>query len=157
MIVSYTDTLNTIQLIANVAVFVSVIILFWYSRKQDQRSVKALEAQVRALEAQTLSDFNEELYRLDASLMEHPQFFRLISSNPSEEKLFAFYILNVFCHTHDMNERGLMIGEEWEGNLQWMKMAFKNGTVGDYWKNDPEFRLSYDKGFRDFVDNVLLK
>ena len=89
--------------------------------------------------------------------MEHPEYFELISGKPSKEKVYAFYVMNVFCNTHDMHERGTMKGKDWEGNLGWMKMAFKHETVRKYWENDEEFRLSYDEDFRNFVDDVLSK
>lgn len=94
-----------------------LIVLSWSSRRENKHAneliteqLNVLRAQTEAFEAQAQSDYHDALYRLDIGLIDHPEFFRLISSKrkSTKERAFAFYIMNLIYYTHDMNKRRKM-------------------------------------------------
>jgi hypothetical protein len=183
------DVLNIVQLVANVCVLASLVVVVLDSRSKDKRTDKALEMQkqslekqrlglenqsmaleaqitglkkqVTSLETQALRDFNDELFNIDKWLVDHPKCFKIISKKDmsdieAEERAFAFYIMNVFCHAHDLNEKKIMVGADWDCNFRWMQMVFNNGQLKHYWLSDEEFQASYDPDFVKFINKFLV-
>jgi hypothetical protein len=48
-----------------------------------------------------------------------------------------------------MRRRGVLHDNEWAGWMEWMKNAFRYGTISNYWK-ETEVVSWFDPEFRDF-------
>jgi hypothetical protein len=63
--------------------------------------------------------------------------------------------LNIWSFAFRMYQRKLPRDNEWEGLLRAMKAAFRDGTIGDYWKTlEPE--KWFDPEFQKFIDTEIL-
>ena len=49
-----------------------------------------------------------------------------------------------------MRQRNVLSDNEWEGWLQWMKTAFEEGEILDYWKDNIKPQKWFDPAFREF-------
>jgi hypothetical protein len=74
------------------------------------------------------------MHRLEEHLLERPELARVINNvqSLSSQGVYAFDVLNVFSHAHDMRERKVLNGNEWW--VEWMRTCFRLGTIKEYWK-----------------------
>lgn len=141
------DLLTLVQTIAIIAAL-TITVYFW--RRQ-------MQAQARDLEARVLTDLSEQLHRIADIAIERPEMLRIISQRPGvqgSEVPYTYYILYFFAHIFHMRERGILRDNEWQGWLQWMKNAFRWGTIGRSWK-EADMGAWFDPAFRSFVDRDL--
>jgi len=54
-----------------------------------------------------------------------------------------------------MRERKILSDNEWAGWLQWIKNAFRYGTIGKYWKVY-EMETWFDPSFQKFVNTEII-
>src|SRR5881275_2758396 len=68
-------------------------------------------------------DIEKKMHRLEEHLLERPELARVINNvrSLSPEAVYAFDVLNVFSHAHDMRERKVLNDNEWFGWVQWMR------------------------------------
>src|SRR5215472_16374843 len=61
-----------------------------------------------------LSDLDEKMHGLEEHLLERPELARVINNvqTLSSQGVYAFDVLNVFSHAHDMRERKVLNGNE---------------------------------------------
>jgi len=71
------------------------------------------------------------------------------------EHAFAYYVNFLCSHIYHMRQREVLSDNEWEGWLQWMKNAYRYGTIGKYWKEN-EMESWFDPSFRNFMNNEIL-
>ena len=55
-----------------------------------------------------------------------------------------------------MRQRKVVSDNEWTGWLRWMKSAFKEGKISEYWKNNVEVEKWFDPAFQEFINKELL-
>ena len=64
-----------------------------------------------------------------------------------------------------MRQRNVLSNNEWEGWLQWIKAAFSQGAISDYWKEsiqpekwyDPAFRVHQQRGDQKSLKPLLME
>jgi hypothetical protein len=54
-----------------------------------------------------------------------------------------------------MYKRGILKDNAWNGWVRLIKGTFREGTIGDYWK-ESEIGEWFDPDFKDFVNNEVL-
>jgi hypothetical protein len=54
-----------------------------------------------------------------------------------------------------MRQRKVVSDNEWAGWLRWMKIAFEQGKINEYWKNDLEVEKWFDPAFQEFINKEL--
>src|ERR1022692_171493 len=89
------------------------------------------------LETRGLNDLDEKAHNLVELFIGNPQFIRLIyndTANLSPDIGAAYYIQFMCGHAFRTRQRGVLGDNEWAGWMQWMKDAFRYGTIGKYWK-----------------------
>ncbi len=146
---------DLLPLIQTSAIVLTLILTFFFSRKQMKNLEWQTQRLVQDLEVRILSDLDAKLYQMGGVLLEHPNLSRVVETKSSQEKTFAMFVLNVCSHAHDMRERGLLIDEEWQGWVEWMKRMFRDGTLKRHWK-DPDVKDAFDPVFQRFVEEVIL-
>ena len=104
-----------------------------------------------------LSVDTEKMHRLEEHMLEHPELARVINNvqSLSPEGVYAFDVLNVFSHAHDMRERKVLNDNEWYGWVEWMHTCFRLGTIKEYWKRIQESKW-YDPVFEDFINKEIV-
>jgi hypothetical protein len=145
--VGFGDFLSLVQTSAIIAALM-ITVYFW---RQQMR------AQARDLETRVLTDLSEQLHRIAEITIDRPEMLRIISQRPGvggAEVPFAYYLLFFFAHIFHMRQRGILADNEWEGWHQWMKNAFRWGTLGQSWKAG-DMGAWFDPAFRSFVDSDL--
>ena len=90
----------------------------------SRREVRDLSIDI---ETKVLSDLDEKMHRLEEHLLERPELARVINNvrSLSPEAVYAFDVLNVFSHAHDMRERKVLNDNEWYGWVKWMRNCFR--------------------------------
>jgi len=73
----------------------------------------------------------------------------------SPELVCAYYILYMCSHAFHMRQRNVLSNNEWAGWLQWMKTAFDEGEIHDYWKNSIQPQKGFDPAFISFIKEVI--
>lgn len=124
---------------------------FYYSRKQ----MKDLSLDI---ESKILHDLNEQSYKLAEMAMEKPEVAEVLDKDESKrgpKVAFAMTALYTFAHAFHMHQRKVLRDNEWYRWLRSMRVGFKNGTIGEYWKTiGPEDW--FDPEFRDFIENEII-
>ena len=70
------------------------------------------------------------------------------------EMAFSFYILWTCAHAYAMRQRKVLDDNEWTGWLQWMRNCFRNGTIGETWKQvEPDGW--FNPGFQKFINSEI--
>jgi hypothetical protein len=80
-------------------------------------------------------------------------FIRNESNSP--KRTCAHYTLSVYEYALHMYKRGILKDNAWNGWLRLIKGTFKEGTIGDYWK-ESEIGEWFDPDFKDFINNEVL-
>ena len=120
----------------------------------SKREVRDLSIDI---ETKVLSDLDEKMHRLEEHLLERPELARVINNvrSLSPEAVYAFDVLNVFSHAHDMRERKVLNDNEWFGWVEWMRNCFRLGTIKEHWKRFQENHW-YDATFEDFINKQVI-
>ena len=144
----FADLLSIVQ---TSAIVVTLALTFYFSKRQIQSLSMDVETRI-------LNDLDEKLHRMGEVLIERPKMLRVIYNIPanwSEEIVFSYYILFMCAHVFHMRERKVLSDNEWIGWIQWMKNAFKHGTITHDWK-DKDIESWFDPSFRNFINNEII-
>lgn len=142
---------DALTLVQTFAIIAALMITLYFSRRQVQAFATDLETRV-------LNDIDEKFHRIGEIFLERPELVRSIYQSPetvSVDTGFAYYLMAFCAHIYHMRERGILADNEWVGWLQWMKNAFRYGTIGHTWKAT-QMESWFDPAFQRFVDQVLL-
>jgi hypothetical protein len=115
-------------------IIATMLIVLYFSRKQTQ----ALSVDI---ETKVLNDLNEKMQGLAQMAIERPELIKILSnvqSDWSAEIAFTYHILNTFAHVFHMRQRKVLSDNEWTGWLRWMKSAFEQGKIKEYWESNLE-------------------
>ena len=145
--VEISDMLSIAQTIGIIG---TLLIALFLSR----REIRELSVDI---ETKVLSDLDEKVHRLEEHLLERPELARVINNvqSLSPDRVYAFDVLNVFSHAHDMHERKVLNDNEWFGWVQWMRACFRLGTIKEHWKQIQQNQW-YDPTFDDFVNKQVI-
>ena len=115
-------------------IIATMLIVLYFSRKQTQ----ALSVDI---ETKVLNDLDEKMQGLAQMAIERPELIKILSnvqSDWSAEIAFTYHILNTFAHVFHMRQRKVLSDNEWTGWLRWMKSAFEQGKIKEYWESNLE-------------------
>jgi len=132
-------------------IITTMLIVPYFSRKQTQ----ALSVDI---ETKVLNDLNEKMQGLAQMAIERPELIKVLSnvqSDWSAEIAFTYHILNTFAHVFHMRQRKVLSDNEWTGWLRWMKSAFEQGKIKEYWESNLEVEKWFDPAFEEFINNEL--
>lgn len=145
------DLSALLSLVQTIAIIAALLVTLYFSRRQMQALSVDLETRV-------LNDLDEKFHRIGEIFIERPELVQSIYRTPQgvgPEVPFSYYILFFCAHIFHMRERGILKDNEWAGWLQWMKNAFRLGSLGATWKST-EMAGWVDPAFRQFVERELL-
>jgi len=124
---------------------------FYYSRKQMQKLSIDIESKI-------LNDLEDKLHRLAEMTVSEPELAEILDRDAKKrgtKVAFAMTTLNIWAFAFHMYQRRALRDNEWNGLLRSMKAAFRDGTIGDYWKIvEPE--KWFDPEFQNFIDNEIV-
>jgi len=132
-------------------IIATMLIVLYFSRKQTQ----ALSVDI---ETKVLNDLDEKMQGLAQMAIERPELIKILSnvqSDWSAEIAFTYHILNTFAHVFHMRQRKVLSDNEWTGWLRWMKSAFEQGKIKEYWESNLEVEKWFDPAFEEFINNEL--
>ena len=132
-------------------IITTMLIVLYFSRKQTQ----ALSVDI---ETKVLNDLNEKMQGLAQMAIERPELIKVLSnvqSDWSAEIAFTYHILNTFAHVFHMRQRKVLSDNEWTGWLRWMKSAFEQGKIKEYWESNLEVEKWFDPAFEEFINKEL--
>jgi hypothetical protein len=144
----FSDLLSVVQTIAIIA---ALLVTLYFSRRQMQAFTVDLETRV-------LNDLDEKFHRIGEIFIERPELVQSIyrtTAHVSSEVPFTYYVVFFCAHIYHMRQRGVLQDNEWEGWLQWMRNAFRLGTLGQSW-TEANIGSWVDPAFREFVERELL-
>jgi len=144
----FSDILSLAQTIAIVA---TLLLTLYFSRRQLKEMSVDLETRV-------MNDLTEKLHGLISLFIESPKLVRMIYDAPfeiTEEMPFAYYVQFICAHAYHMRERGILSDNDWEGWLNWMKNAFRYGSIGKHWKEN-QMETWFDPSFRNFINTEII-
>jgi hypothetical protein len=132
----------------------TLFVVLYFSRKQMQSLSVDIETKV-------LNDLDEKIHRMAEMLVSKPDLIKLLEKNrtsqPQEEFVFAYYILYMCSYAFHMRQRKVLSDNEWAGWLRWMKTAFDEGTIREYWEKSIEPEKWFDPAFQNFIDKDIIK
>jgi hypothetical protein len=132
-------------------IIATMFIVLYFSRKQTQ----ALSVDI---ETKVLNDLDEKMQGLAQMAIERPELIKILSnvqSDWSAEIAFTYHILNTFAHVFHMRQRKVLSDNEWTGWLRWMKSAFEQGKIKEYWESNLEVEKWFDPAFEEFINKEL--
>ena len=132
-------------------IIATMLIVLYFSRKQTQ----ALSVDI---ETKVLNDLDEKMQGLAQMAIEKPELIKVLSnvqSDWSAEIAFTYHILNTFAHVFHMRQRKVLSDNEWTGWLRWMKSAFEQGKIKEYWESNLEIEKWFDPAFEEFINKEL--
>ena len=132
-------------------IIATMLIVLYFSRKQTQ----ALSVDI---ETKVLNDLDEKMQGLAQMAIERPELIKILSnvqSDWSAEIAFTYHILNTFAHVFHMRQRKVLSDNEWTGWLRWMKSAFEQGKIKEYWEINLEVEKWFDPAFEEFINKEL--
>jgi hypothetical protein len=144
---------DLISLTAAVGTIGTLFIIFYFSRK----GMKAVTVDI---ESKVLNDLDEKMHSLAEMLVHRPDLVKILDKNQSSispGQVFSFYILYMCSHAFHMHQRNILTNNEWVGWLRWMKSAFTEGEITEYWKNSVHPEKWFDPAFQDFIDTEIIK
>ena len=145
---SFPDLLSVVQ---TVAIIAALLITLYFSRRQIQAFAVDLETRV-------LNDIGEQFARIGQIFIERPELIQTIYRSPKAqgpETPITYYVMFFCAHIFHMRQRGVLADNEWSGWLQWMRNAFRYGTLAGSWK-DTQMESWFDPAFQEFVRTELL-
>jgi hypothetical protein len=131
----------------------TLFVIFIFSRKE----MKNLSVDI---ETKVLNDLDEKIHGMAEMLVHRPELVKLLDKNQSNqtpELVFAYYILYMCSYAFHMRQRKVLSDNEWAGWLRWMKTAFDEGTIREYWEKSIEPEKWFDPAFQDFIDKEIIK
>jgi hypothetical protein len=133
-----------------VGIVSTFIATLYYSRKQMQKISTDIESTI-------LSDLADKMHHLTEIAIARPDLSEIFIRNESNspKRACAHYTLSVYEHALHMYKRGILKDNAWNGWLRLIKGTFKEGTIGDYWK-ETEIGEWFDPDFRDFINNDII-
>jgi hypothetical protein len=141
---------DLLSLTQTLAIIGALLLTLYFSRRQ-------LEALKVDLETRVLNDLDEKFHRLGEIFIEKPELIRIIYNlpdAPSAELPTAYYVLFFCSHIFHMRQRGILSDNEWVGWKQWIRNAFRFGSLGKYW-HEAEMAAWVDPAFKEFVDREI--
>ena len=129
----------------------TMFIVLYFSRKQAQGFTLDIETKV-------LNDLDKKMQGLAQMAIERPELIKILSnvqSDWSAEIAFTYHILNTFAHVFHMRQRKVLSDNEWTGWLRWMKSAFEQGKIKEYWESNLEVEKWFDPAFEEFINKEL--
>ncbi len=132
-------------------IIATMLIVLYFSKKQTQ----ALSVNI---ETKVLNDLDEKMQGLAQMAIERPELIKILSnvqSDWSAEIAFTYHILNTFAHVFHMRQRKVLSDNEWTGWLRWMKSAFEQGKIKEYWESNLEVEKWFDPAFEEFINKEL--
>jgi hypothetical protein len=132
-------------------IIATMLIVLYFSKKQTQ----ALSVDI---ETKVLNDLDEKMQGLAQMAIERPELIKILSnvqSDWSAEIAFTYHILNTFAHVFQMRQRKVLSDNEWTGWLRWMKSAFEQGKIKEYWESNLEVEKWFDPAFEEFINKEL--
>ena len=132
-------------------IIATMLIVLYFSRKQTQ----ALSVDI---ETKVLNDLDKKMQGLAQMAIERPELIKILSnvqSDWSAEIAFTYHILNTFAHVFHMRQRKVLSDNEWTGWLRWMKSAFEQGKIKEYWESNLEVEKWFDPAFEEFINKEL--
>jgi hypothetical protein len=132
-------------------IIATMLIVLYFSMKQTQ----ALSVDI---ETKVLNDLDEKMQGLAQMAIERPELIKILSnvqSDWSAEIAFTYHILNTFAHVFHMRQRKVLSDNEWTGWLRWMKSAFEQGKIKEYWESNLEVEKWLDPAFEEFINIEL--
>ena len=136
-----------------IGIIAAVFVVMYYSRKQMQ----ALSIDI---ETNVLNDLDEKMHAAGEMMVQRPELVKILNknqSNPSPELVFAYYILYMCAHAFHMRQRNVLSDNECEGWVQWIKSAFGQGSISDYWRESIQPEKWFDSAFREFINKEVIK
>jgi hypothetical protein len=134
-----------------VGIVATLLVGFYYSRKQMQKLSVDIESKI-------LNDLEDKLHGISEMALAQPELSEVIDRDSTKwgaKVTFAMNILNVYAYAFHMRQRNVLSDNEWNGYIQHMKAAFKDGSISDHWKIvQPE--KWFDSEFRDFIENEIM-
>ena len=131
----------------------TLFVIFFFSRKEMRNLSVDIETKV-------LNDLDEKIHGMAEMLVHRPELVKLLNKNqPNQtpELVFAYYVLYMCSYAFHMRQRKVLSDNEWAGWLRWMKTAFKEGAIREYWEKSIEPEKWFDPAFQDFIDKVIIK
>jgi hypothetical protein len=135
-----------------IGIVATFIVSLYYSRKQMQKLSTDIESKI-------LNDLDDKMHHLSELAIARPELAEIFDRNAgsqSPKEACAMYALNVFSYAFRMHQRGILRKNEWNGWLRSIRTAFKEGTIGDYWRAS-ELEAWFDPEFQDFINNEILR
>ena len=132
-----------------VGIMATFFVILYFSRKQMQSLSVDMQTKV-------LNDLDEKVHRMAEIIIEKPSMQKVMYKleNPSEELVFAYYILFICSHAYSMHQRKVLSEDEWTGWLQWMGNCFKYGTLSEQWKLIHSERW-FNPSFENFINKEV--
>jgi hypothetical protein len=130
----------------------TMLVVLYFSRKQMQ----SLSADI---ESKVLNDLDEKLHNMAEMLVNKPELVEVLVKRDASEPpklVFAYYVLYMCAYAYHMRQRKVLRDNEWYGWLRWMRTAFDQGTIREYWKTSIEPEKWFDPEFQDFIDNEII-
>ena len=114
------------------------------------------------IETKVLNDLDEKIHGMADTLVRRPELIKILyknqsSGNQTPELVFAYYILYMCSYAFHMRQRKVLSDNEWAGWLRWIKTAFDEGTIREYWEKSIEPEKWFDPAFQNFIDNDIIK
>jgi hypothetical protein len=131
----------------------TLFVIFFFSRKEMRNLSVDIETKV-------LNDLDEKIHGMAEMLVHRPELVKLLSKNqPNQtpELVFAYYILYMCSYAFHMRQRKVLSDNEWAGWLRWMKTAFDEGAILEYWEKSIEPEKGFDPAFQNFIDEDIIK
>jgi hypothetical protein len=131
----------------------TLFVIFFFSRKEMRNLSVDIETKV-------LNDLDEKIHGMAEMLVHRPELVKLLNKNqPNQtpELVFAYYILYMCSYAFHMRQRKVLSDNEWAGWLRWMKTAFDEGAIREYWEKRIEPEKWFDPAFQDFIDKEIIK
>jgi hypothetical protein len=146
----YGDVLSLAQTFGIVG---TLILTLYFSKRQIQSL--SIDQQSRVL-----NDLDEKIHKTTELMLERPSLQRVVdnlglTASESEQYLFSYYLLSIWSHAYAMRQRDVLNDAEWRGYIQWMRNAFRRGTISERWKQIEEDRW-LDPDFRNFINTEVL-
>ena len=133
-----------ISLAEALSIIGTLFVIFFFSRKEMRNLSVDIETKV-------LNDLDEKIHGMAETLVQRPELVKLLNKNqPNQtaELVFAYYILYMCSYAFHMRQRKVLSDNEWAGWLRWIKTAFDEGTIREYWEKSIEPEKWFDPPFR---------
>lgn len=144
---------DLVSLLAALGTIGTLFVIYHFSRK----GMKAVSVDI---ETKVLNDLDEKMHGLAEMLVHRPELVKVLQRDLSEispEQVFSYYILYMCSHAFHMYQRKILSENEWAGWLRWMKSAFSEGELKEYWQKTIHPEKWFDPDFQEFINNEIIK